>query len=176
MVPTAQRAVRVMTPTSSVDARGFTLLELLVVLSIIALGVGLMAPNVRLTDNSAFRAEVRSAAATLSYARRLAIVQAAPVTAQLSTAGAADSSETLTDEQRQRHWHSELLQLRYQDEVQGSPEPVDTVDITFYPQGGSTGGTLHFSREQRSASISISAITGRIGVGWDGEEPADALQ
>jgi general secretion pathway protein H len=166
-----------MTLTSSAEQRGFTLLELLVVLSIIALGVGLIAPNIGLTDNSVFTADVRKAAATLSYARRLAIVQAAPVTIELHS-GVPDAAEedvaaALSEEQARRHWRSELIQLRYQDDLQPAAEQVDDIAITFFPQGGSTGGTLHFSRNQRSAQIRISAMTGRIRVAWDGEEPND---
>ena len=166
-----------MTLTSSVEQRGFTLLELLVVLSIIVLGIGIIAPNVRLTDNSAFSAEVREAAATLSYARRLAIVQAAPVTARLYSGSnpvtedaAAPSREAL-----RRQWRSALIQLRYQDDLLPEAAVVDAVAVTFYPQGGSTGGTLHFSRNQRSAVIQVSAITGRIRVAWDGEELDDEV-
>jgi general secretion pathway protein H len=176
MLPTVRQAVPVMTPTSSARQGGFTLLELLIVLGIIALGVGLLMPNVTLTDNSAFRAEVRKAAATLSYARRLAIVQAVPVTAQLSTgpleprAQSLSEEQSLSDEQRQRRWHSQLLQLRYQDELQGTAQLVDELALTFFPQGGSTGGTLHFSRAQRHAVINVSAITGRISVAWDGAQ------
>lgn len=189
-----------MTPTSSVEQRGFTLLELLVVLSIIALGVGLIAPNVGLTDNSAFSADVRKAAATLSYARRLAIVQARPVTAELhsladaelAAAAAADRAAQEADaaalraasnaapdtaaqdaELQQRRWTSELVHLAIEDELHGAVQPVAVADLTFFPQGGSTGGTLHFTRNQRSAVIHISPLTGRIRVAWDGEELPD---
>lgn len=166
-----------MTQTSSAEQGGFTLLELLVVLSIIVLAAGLIAPNIGLTDNSAFTADVRKAAATLSYARRLAIVKAAPVTAELHSGAeletADDVASALSTEQQQRHWRSELVQLRYQDDVQPDPVPVEDIAITFFPQGGSTGGTLHFSRNQRSAVIRVSPITGRIRVAWDGEELDD---
>lgn len=170
----ARRVVRVMTLTSSADQRGFTLLELLVVLTIIVLAVGLIAPNVGLTDNSAFTAEVRKAAATLTYARRLAIVQATPVTAGLhSTVAADDEGGALDDAEEQRHWRSELVELRYKDDLQADPMVVDDIAVTFFPQGGSTGGTLYFSRNQRSAVIHVSAVTGRIRVAWDGEELDD---
>ncbi len=165
-----------MTLTSNVEQRGFTLLELLVVLAIIVLGVGLIAPNIGLTDNSAFTADVRQAAATLSYARRLAIVQATPVTAELHSGpeqATADDAAPLSEELQQRHWRSEFTRLRYQDDVQPEPEEVQDVAITFFPQGGSTGGTLHFSRNQRSAVIRVSPVTGRIRVAWDGEAPDD---
>ena len=165
-----------MTQTSSADQGGFTLLELLVVLSIIVLAAGLIAPNIGLTDNSAFTADVRKAAATLSYARRLAIVKAAPVTAELHSGAeleADDAVNALSTEQQQRHWRSEFVQLRYQDDIQPDAVRVDDIAITFFPQGGSTGGTLHFSRNQRSAVIRVSPITGRIRVAWDGEELDD---
>ena len=70
-------------PTSSNNRQrhaGFTLLELLVVLSIIAIATGLIVPNVAITDNGAFNAEIRRAASALTYARRMAIVKGAPQT------------------------------------------------------------------------------------------------
>ena len=73
-------------PTSSNKAlhqTGFTLLELLVVLSIIAVATGLIVPNLSITDNGAFNAEVRRATSTLTYARRMAIVKGSPQTATL---------------------------------------------------------------------------------------------
>jgi general secretion pathway protein H len=160
-----------MTPTSRVEQSGFTLLELLVVLSIIVLGAGLLLPSLSLSDNSSFNAEVRKAAATLSYARRLAIVQGRPVTAQLQV-GPEQQAAPDRDQQYQ-YWHSEQLELQYQDDLYSTPASVNSLPVTFYPQGGSTGGTLHFAREQRRAFINVNPVTGRIRVSWSGEELDD---
>lgn len=177
-----RRAVRAMTPTSSNKASasaGFTLLELLVVLSIIAIATGLIAPNLAITDNSAFNAEVRQAAATLTYARRMAIVQGTPQTATLFTldpqAPDYDDRRAAVDAgDRSARWASEDLDLRYQDELDQHAEAVDEFAVTFFPQGGSTGGLLSFSRDERRAQIRIDPITGRISTAYNGEELDDA--
>ncbi len=157
---------------------GFTLLELLVVLSIIAIATGLIIPNLALTDNSAFNADVRRAAATLTYARRIAIVDGAPATATLFALDpdAADYEELREEAQADgaAHWLSEELELRYRNEVSERPEKVDKLAVTFFPQGGSTGGVLSFVRDEREAQIRVDPITGRITTAYNGEELDEA--
>lgn len=171
-------------PTSSNKARtqaGFTLLELLVVLSIIAIATGLIMPNIAITDNGAFNAEVRRAAGTLTYARRMAIVKGAPQTATLFSLDpeAADYDERLEELHAipaEARWESEDLSLSLQSELEPDPEPMDTLTVTFFPQGGSTGGLLAFSRDERVAQIRVNAITGRIDTAYNGEELDDEAQ
>jgi type II secretion system protein H len=184
------RAVMAMTPTSRTNKRracsaraagaasavaGFTLLELLIVISIIAIGTGLIIPNLALTDNAAFNADVRSAAATLTYARRTAIVKGAPQTATLFAlnpqhSGYDELLEEVEAADGTPHWAAENIVLSYQDELEKSAEPVDKFEVTFFPQGGSTGGLLSFARNQRDALIRIDPITGRITTAYNGEE------
>jgi general secretion pathway protein H len=38
----------------------------------------------------------------------------------------------------------------------------DLVEITFYPEGGSTGGTLLLAQGAQQASIDIDPFTGRV--------------
>lgn len=168
-----------MTPTSSNKPKactGFTLLELLVVLSLIAIATGLIAPNLALTDNSAFRAEVRRAAATLTFARRMAIVEGAPKTATLfvldpQASDYEEQLEAVKTSDKDAHWVSEDLALNYQDELGQQPEAINTLAVTFFPQGGSTGGLLGFSRDERSALIRVDPITGRITTAYNTEVP-----
>lgn len=179
-----------MTPTSSFDQSsvsprfrlhlaGFTLLELLVVLSVIAIASGLIFPNLAITDNSAFNADVRRAAAALTYARRMAIVKGAPQTTTLFALDPESpdyrellaEADTVTDVAR---WQAEDLELRYEDERGGRPEQVDSFAVTFFPQGGSTGGLLSFIRDERTAQIRIDPITGRIDTAYNGEELDEA--
>lgn len=157
---------------------GFTLLELLIVLSIIAIATGLIAPNLALTDNSAFNAEVRRAASALTYARRMAIVRGAPQTTSFYALDpdASDYEERLAEASAlkdEARWMSEDLALSFQGELEIDPESVDTLTVTFFPQGGSTGGLLGFSRDEREALIRVNAITGRIDVAYNGEELDD---
>jgi len=174
-------------PTYRIKARstksvtGFTLLELLVVLSIIAIATGLIVPNLAITDNGAFNAEVRNAASALTYARRMAIVKGAP---QTTTLFALDSEAPDYDERlvevnalkTETRWVTEDLELSFQNEVEPDPATVDKMSVTFFPQGGSTGGLLGFSSDERKAMIRVDAITGRIDTAYNGEELEDEAQ
>lgn len=160
---------------------GFTLLELLVVLSIIAIATGLIVPNLAITDNGAFNAEVRHAASALTYARRMAIVKGAPQTTTLFALDpeASDYEERLIEAnslKSEARWVSEDLELSFQNEVEPDPAAVDKMSVTFFPQGGSTGGLLGFSRDERKALIRVDAITGRIDTAYNGEELDDEAQ
>jgi general secretion pathway protein H len=180
MAKTARRADRKMTPIS--DARGnfsqagFTLLELLIVAGIIVLAVGLIIPNLNTLDNNSFNAEVRNAVASLTYTRRLAIVEATPKTAEFF---ALDPDSADYDELREQadaknldaSWSSEVVKLRYQPDLNQPDEEVEHIGITFFPQGGSTGGVLNFALNDRTVVISIDPITGRIATALNDEEP-----
>ncbi len=64
-----------------VDARGFTLLELIVTLVVIAVAVGLVAPTIgRSTEALRIRAEVAGFSATFRHARERAITTRQPFT------------------------------------------------------------------------------------------------
>jgi prepilin-type N-terminal cleavage/methylation domain-containing protein len=190
MVPMAHREDREMMRTSANKARrkppgilqarpgGFTLLELLIVLSLIAISVGIVIPRIGNTDSSTFNAQVRRAVASLTYARRMAVVQATP---QVATFYALDPEspeytelmEELNGEDN--HWLSELLTLRFQQDASEVPEDADKVEITFFPQGGSTGGILNFALNSRNASIRVDPITGKISTAYNGEDPGESF-
>ena len=62
-----------------VDARGFTLLELIVTLLVVAIAVGLVAPTIgRSTEALRVRAEVAGFSATFRHAREQAITTRQP--------------------------------------------------------------------------------------------------
>lgn len=161
------------------DSRaGFTLLELLIVLSIIAIATGLIVPNLAITDNAAFNAEVRRAAGALTYARRMAIVKGAPQSATLYALDpdAPDYDDVLaeaTASDGSARWAADGMTLEYQSELAPFAESIDKLTVTFFPQGGSTGGLLTFRRDDRTAFIRVNPITGRIDTAYNGEELDD---
>ena len=59
-------------------------------------------------------------------------------------------------------WESEGLQLSYRDSTEQVSDIEDSVDVTFYPEGGSTGGTLLLALDDQQARIVIDPFTGRI--------------
>lgn len=169
-----------MTPISETRPKasqaGFTLLELLVVASIIVLAIGLVIPNLGSLDGSTLNAEVRNAVASLTYTRRIAIVEATPKTAEFFALDPESSDydelrEQAEDKRRDGGWSSERVKLRYQPDPNQPDEEVEHVEITFFPQGGSTGGVLNFAMNNRTAMIRIDPITGRIATAFNGEEP-----
>ena len=162
-------------PGRAVSQAGFTLLELLIVASIIVLAVGLVIPNLNTLDNSTFNAQVRSAVAALTYTRRVAIVEARPQTAEFF---ALDPQSPDYDEwraqadakSRDASWSSELVKLRYQPDSNQPDQEVEHLEVTFFPQGGSTGGILNFATDDRTAMVSVDPVTGRIATAFNGEQ------
>jgi general secretion pathway protein H len=173
-----------MTPTSAArNSRqlGFTLLELLVVVSIILIATGLVLPNLNTLDNSAYNAQVKKAVAVLTYARRIAIVEGAPKVATFyaldpESPDYEDLLKQIEGEQAEASWVSELLKIEFQYELNQIPETMDRIEITFFPQGGSTGGVLNFTQNERTTLIRVDPITGRISTAANGEEFDDELR
>ncbi|MES2603670.1 MAG: prepilin-type N-terminal cleavage/methylation domain-containing protein [Pseudomonadota bacterium] len=165
-----------MTPTLVAKRqRGFTLLELMVVLAIMLLAAGLIVPNLGNTSTSTFNAEVRQAVAILKYARRVAIVDSMPQTAHFYSLDPRDQDfatvrEELLAERKPTDWISDKLTLEYQSDLNQRSEDMEEVEIEFFPQGGSTGGVLSFAREEMAAKVRVDPITGRISAAYNGEE------
>ena len=62
---------------------GFTLLEIILVLTIIGLASVLILPNVGGLESRTFSAQARQAASLLNFARRTAIVQGRPASIEI---------------------------------------------------------------------------------------------
>jgi len=76
------------------------------------------------------------------------------------------------------YWVSQRVALLFRSELNQPQEKREDVEVTFFPQGGSTGGVLEFALKDYTAKVRIDPITGRITTAWRGdelkEEPADA--
>jgi general secretion pathway protein H len=167
------------TPTLAAN-KGFTLLELLVVLALIAIGSALLIPNLATTANGQFNAEIRQASAILRNARRLAIVQAKPQTVHFTALdrSAANFDQQLAQATAQRSatdWFSDSISLAFQEERNQHQAEQDKIDIVFFPQGGSTGGVIHFVQSERHGQIRIDPLTGRIAAAYNGESLDDEV-
>ena len=146
MAPTAIAAAKAMTPIFHSNAhrqRGFTLLELILVMGIVALAAALIAPNLTGLDGRNFDAQLRDLAAQLNYARRSAIVSG-----QVSTV----------------QWDDDSISLEFSTDDARTPgyEPIDSLTVSFYPEGGTTGGNLRLSQDKQRGWIAIDAFTGRV--------------
>ena len=139
------------------NQRGFTLLELIITLLVIALAVGLTVPAIgRSTESLRMRAEVAGFSAMLRHARERAIVTR---TAQAVVIDPAAHRVSRRDggpegEVRESRPLSERLT------VQAEPPPALTV--RFEPQGGSNGGDFRLSSGRIAYRVTVDALTGRV--------------
>jgi general secretion pathway protein H len=136
---------------------GFTLLELLVVLAILALATALIPPFLNGgKDAAAFKSSVREVAAALRETRSLAI--------------AGNRSETFTVDVGRGQYrvangvarslpngiHISLLTI--------TKEVItdETASIRFFPDGSSTGGHVTFAQGRRQSDVSVDWLSGQV--------------
>jgi general secretion pathway protein H len=190
MAPTAATVARAMTPISVFDRsirsrpfslcpvqaplqRGFTLLELLLVLGILGMAAMLLGPGLATLDSPGFNAQTREATGLLNYARRMAVVNGTPATIEFrSIAGdasnnpadnwAAESGQAPVDVVGR--WFGENITLDYRDSAGQAISTDRGIQVTFYPEGGSTGGELTMQQDNRRLTISVDPFSGRVQV------------
>jgi prepilin-type N-terminal cleavage/methylation domain-containing protein len=139
------------------DERGFTLLELIVTLIVIALAVGLTVPAIgRFTESIRARAEVAGFSAMLRHARERAIVTRTAQAVVIDITGRRVSrlAGGPDGEVRQTRALSERLI------VEADPPPALTV--RFEPQGGSSGGDFRLTSGSIAYRVTVDPLTGRV--------------
>ncbi|MEK7259363.1 MAG: GspH/FimT family pseudopilin [Pseudomonadota bacterium] len=164
-----------MTLTSATDRRrsgGFTLLELMIVLAILAMGSMLVIPGLTGMESRTFNAQVREASSLLNYARRTAVVTGRPAVASFQSqpdeSEVEDDAAVRTSEAARSTlgpdapWSSRGVEIAYRDSTQQLVDVEDAIDITFFPEGGSTGGELILTLDDREAVIVIDPFSGRV--------------
>ncbi|HBN14302.1 MAG TPA: hypothetical protein DD407_04620 [Pseudohongiella sp.] len=161
-------AVRRKAPMETRYQCGFTLLELLLVLGIAAMMAMLIGPGISSLDSPGFNAQVREATGLLNHARRMAVVQGGTTRVEFivnppdaGNSNGRDEPET-ADPSVVGRWVSVETELDYTDST-GRQSPVqEQLSIEFYPEGGSSGGTLEFSQDSRRLKLSIDPFSGRV--------------
>jgi general secretion pathway protein H len=140
---------------AEVGARGFTLLELVVTLLVIALALGLVGPTIgRSLEAVRVRADVAGFSAFFRHAREQAITQRRPLRVVVEPAGrrlTLFAGET------------DLLATRV------FPEPLaiapasstDTI-VRFAPEGTSTGGDYRLTSGRVTYRVTVDPVTGRV--------------
>ena len=138
-----------------VDARGFTLLELIVTLVVVAVAVGLVAPTIgRSTEALRTRAEVAGFSATFRHAREQAITTRQPYTVVVNPRNHLMTVTTGEDEVRWTRALSSRLEIR--------ADAPGALTVRFEPQGTSSGGEFHLISGKISYRVSVDAVTGRV--------------
>ena len=149
----------------SSDVRGFTLLELMVVLAIAGLLFSLGGPSVRtLSATMEYRDAVRQIVSAAKNARRDAFAQGVPMDLLIDTdrnrfALTADSPAVSADEFAAL---PEALDITVVYAAEVSPKP-GLAAIRFYPAGGSSGGEISVARPNGAGvNLSIDWLLGDV--------------
>jgi general secretion pathway protein H len=138
-----------------VGARGFTLLELVVVLLVIAVAVAVVAPTIgRSVESVRARAEVAGVSATLRHAREQAITTRQSHTVVVNPTNRMVTVTADDDEVRWTRAISPRLRI-------DAPDP-DALTIRFEPQGTSSGGAFRLTSGPVSYRVTVDAVTGRV--------------
>ncbi|HEY7650251.1 MAG TPA: GspH/FimT family pseudopilin [Methylomirabilota bacterium] len=139
---------------TKVGARGFTLLELLATLMVLAIALAVVGPAVgRTSETLRTRAEVARFAGLLRHTREQAIVTQQPHSFIVDAAAHRITIQA-GDEVKQTRTLPESLG------VQGEPPPALTV--RFEPQGTCSGGAFRVTWGSISYRITVDGLTGRV--------------
>lgn len=137
---------------------GFTLLELLVVLALLAMSYALIPPMFSVGGSTAeLKAGARQVAAGLRKARSQAIVGRDEVTLTLNV---ESRSFLLSGDTQSRSLPRQAEISVYTD--QGEVVDADTAAIRFYPDGSSTGGRVTLAMGERKFHIDVDWLTGQV--------------
>ena len=140
---------------------GFTLLETLLVLAIIALGASLLLPNFDVLESRDFSVQVRDAVSQLNFARRSAVINGR--TSIVLLAGETNADFPNTKDNMVARWVSDDIGLKFFDSTDREIiSETNSFEVSFYPEGGSSGGTLIFFQSEQAAKIFIDPFSGRI--------------
>ncbi len=141
-------------------------------LAILAMGSMLVIPGLTGMESRTFNAQVREASSLLNYARRTAVVTGRPAVASFQSQPEAseveeDAAVSASEAARSTlgpdaPWSSRGVEIAYRDSTQHLVEVEDDIDITFFPEGGSTGGELILTLDDREAVIVIDPFSGRV--------------
>lgn len=128
------------------EEKGFTLLELLVVLAIAGLMISIAAPfAVRTIENAALRADARQVASELRAVRQRAIDRQETIAVSSLSALAAS-----------RGGNASMPRGRFASA--GGP-------ATFYPDGTSSGAAFRLIEGDRAIDIKVAWLTGAVTIG-----------
>lgn len=135
---------------------GFTLLELLIVMTLLGIAALLVVPRVGGGQMVQLQSQVREVVALLNYARRSAIIDG-KIQTIIMLPGDAEQPVPIQDST----WTSRGATLAWSDKT--TDRPKDRFEMTFYPEGGSDGGELIVTQQDKfKMKITVHPITGKI--------------
>ncbi|NWB99705.1 prepilin-type N-terminal cleavage/methylation domain-containing protein [Pseudomonas gingeri] len=145
-------------------ARAFTLLEMLVVILIIAIGASLLAHSVAAgLDNARDRQAKRELSLALRNVRSQAVLNGQPAALHFDLMRNSYRAEGQAEHLLPAGMH---LRLTTAAELSSSRDGV----IEFYPDGGSSGGNVYLERGPSHWRVDVAWLTGKVS-GQDGVSP-----
>lgn len=145
-------------------------------MTLMAMAIALVVPNISSGQMTLLRAQMREAVAILNHARRVAIIEGKQKTVIFSE-GRKEPAQPSKSLAKEGQWVSQGITLEYEqhadlsekenneleaDEMKDNEVKENTYKITFYPEGGSSGGHFILSYLTHQAKISINPLTGQI--------------
>ena len=135
--------------------RGFTLLELIVSLFVIALAIGIVIPAVgRGTETLRGRSEVAAFSAMLRHARDQAITTRRGHAVVIDPAGRRARIFAVPDEVRQTRALPADLEIE--------AIPPQALTVRFDPNGVSSGGEFRLATKNIRYRVTVDPLTGRV--------------
>ncbi len=154
---------------SKLRQRGFTLLELMIVLVIAAIMMAVVPPMISSAlPGAELKASARKVAAGLRYARNRSLTSDEETTLMLDLEtkqfNVSGKKKTF-----QIHKDLELTLLTAESEMVAENKGA----IRFFPDGGSTGGRISLSTDKRKYAVDVDWLTGKVRImeieDWMGE-------
>jgi general secretion pathway protein H len=102
----------------------------------------------------------------LNNARRMAVVQGQTTRVEFEMADAnlrVGDDDGLPSTQASL-WRTKNLELWYASSTQSSQRVDERLVISFFPEGGSTGGELIFRQNDRERVVEIDPFSGRVSI------------
>jgi type II secretion system protein H len=138
-----------------VDAKGFTLLELIVTLFVVALAVGIVVPVVgRGTETLRGRSEIARFSAMLRHARDQAITTRQGHAVVIDPAAHRATIVAGQDEVRQTR--------SLPPELGVEANPPQALTVRFEPNGVSSGGEFRLTTGRTRYRVTVEPLTGRV--------------
>lgn len=149
MAQTALPAAKARTKTSTAGNRGFTLLELIIVLFIAGIAAAVVLVSVgRLHDRAVFNEEARKVFQTLKRAREISLFERREVTFKVNEEGTGYWLDLGKDRRSDSHSVRGGLSVRGE-------------EIFFFPKGNSTGGLIKVSNGKgQEYTIKVDPVLG----------------
>jgi len=144
-------------------ARGFTLIELTVVLLIVVLGFAVIGTNIASGNQSAqLKAITRDLASALRYARGQALISHQEVAVEINL---AENIYQLSNRDKVYHFSDEIdvTLVIAQDEFKDD----DTGQLRFYADGSSSGGRITLEWGELVNKIDVNWLSGKVAIGQD---------